>query len=139
MINLSYIKKFPLYFIFTCIVFLSCLFVFSRPVHAMKPSCYSYKKLYDALPKKYQKSTYIYEADGVAKVSFATYTGSGSDYRTSVKHDGDTLYYCVNYSAHFDDDLIYGSSDSVYSNELNARIALAMKLGTTEWGKLANA
>ena len=104
----------------------------------MKPSCYSYDTLKKALPEKYRKSEYIYEADGVAKLAFGKYKKSGIDYRTSMKHSGDTLYYCVNYNNHFTDDKTFIINNSMYSDELRARIGLAMHLGTTKWNIKAN-
>ena len=122
--------------LFSVIVFTFLLS--SVRVSAMKPACYSYNYLYKSLPEKYQKSEFIYEANGVAKLAFGSYKKSGTDYRTSMKHSGDTLYYCVNYNNHFTDNKSYIVNNTMYSDELRARIGLAMHLGTTKWNTKAN-
>lgn len=125
-------------YIFSFVLAAYVLISISVDSFAMKPSCYSYDKLKKALPEKYQKSEFIYESDGVAKLAFGTYKKSGIDYRTSMKHSGDTLYYCVNYNNHFTDDKSFIINNSMYSDELRARIGLAMHLGTTTWNVKAN-
>lgn len=138
MYNLFFNRKHLFYTLITFFTFLISIISINTNVYAMKVSCYNYKTLKEKIPPDINSNEYLYESDGVTLIALATYKDSGSDYRTSMKHSGDTLYYCVNYKNHFNEDKNYDEDKSVYSDELRARIALAMHLGTTKWNTKAN-
>lgn len=138
MYNLFYYKRFIFYSVITFFIFAVSFISLSNKVNAMKPSCYGYKTIHDKLPSDLQSSEYIYESNGVTLISFATYKDTGNDYKTSIKHSGDTLYYCINYTSHFTPDKTFTNDDSLFSNELRARIALAIHLGASKWNTKAN-
>ena len=124
--------------IFTFFIVFGGLFFCSSSSNAMKISTYSYKTIYDQLPSGLRSNTYIYEIDGITKLALATNKNTNDDYRTSVKHSGDTLYYCINYSTNYTDDKDFINNDSMYSDELRARIGLAIHLGTSKWNTKAS-
>jgi uncharacterized surface anchored protein len=111
---------------------------FSQYCYAITPGIYSYKKLHDALPDDMQSSDFVYEENGAGFLAFCKYKDSGTNYRTTVKHDGNDLYYCINYSDHFTSDKTFSLHDSRFSDELRARLALAIHLGTSKWNTKAN-
>ncbi|MGN0153767.1 MAG: collagen binding domain-containing protein [Lachnospiraceae bacterium] len=105
----------------------------------MKITHYDYNTILKALPSKYQKKEYIYTVDSVPFISFATY--NSSDYKTSIKQSIDTgsLLYCMDFSKHIAFDKNFGEKNGIFSDELRARLGVAMYLGTTEWGSKASA
>ena len=106
--------------------------------YAIKPSCYSYNDVLKNLPKELQKSDYIINSDGIGKLVLCVNKGVGYDYRSSVKHNGTDLIYCMDYSSHFTENTSFTSNSTIFSEELRARIALAIKLGPSTWGTKAN-
>ena len=121
------------------VCFLGCSFIIN-PVcsQAMKPARYSYNTVYKALPKKYQNDEYIIDSGGAAKLNFATYGSDNTGYYTSVKHSSSNLYYCVNNNQLFTASKTFIVNDSMYNDELRARIGLAIHLGANTWKKKAN-
>ena len=119
------------------IVFYGLFFCYSSS-NAMKVSTYSYKTIYDNLPSGLQNNAYVYEIDGVTKIAFATNKTTGADYRSSIKHSDNTLYYCIDYSTNYTDNKDFINNDSMYSDELRARIGLAIHLGTSQWNTKAS-
>lgn len=139
MIQVNQLKKLIFFIIITVIVFFITCIAPSQTAHAMKVSYYSYDKIYKALPAKFQKVEYIYNSDGIPKISFATYNGS-SDYKTSMKKSSDAndFLYCVDFSKHMLFNKNFSAKNKLFNNELRARIGVAMHLGTTEWGTKAD-
>lgn len=138
MYNLFFNIKRSIYVFLTFFTFVITFITISTNVSAMKPVCYDYKTLLEKMPSGLKSKEYLYESDGVALLAFCTYKDTGNNYRTSMKHSGDTLYYCINYTNHFTENKGYVTNNSVYSDELRARIALALHLGTSKWNKKAN-
>lgn len=121
------------------LIFFTTFICSGQTVHAMKVVHYSYDKIYNALPAKYQKEEYIYKYNGVPFISFATYNDA-SDYKTSLKKSSNTdnFLYCVDFSKHMVFDKNFSEKNNLFSNELRARIGIALHLGTTKWGEKAN-
>ena len=138
MINLLLNKRSFICFVISLLLFLCSILIFTNTSYAMTPVCYDYKTVLDKLPKNYQKDDYIINSGGTALLVFAKYKNSDDNYRTTVKHSSDALYYCVDYSAHFTDSKDFIVNDSVFSNELRARIAYAIHLGATKWNSKAS-
>ena len=130
------LKKIYIYITFLAFVLGIC--TFSLDVYAMKPLSYSYKDLYDEMPSSLKSKTYIYNSNNVGILVLAKNKDSSDDYRTSVKHSGNDLYYCIDYSSHFTDDKTFSSNTTIFDDELRARIALAIQLGTSQWNTKAD-
>lgn len=107
--------------------------------YAMSIDSYPYKKIYDELPEKYQKSEYIYvSSDNVCLISFAKY--KGNDYRTSIKMKKGTqeFLYCVDHndSVEFTDN--YSLNNEFFDNKLKTRLAILFYHGPKKWGEKAS-
>lgn len=135
--NLIFFFK-KIFFQFSFIFLFASIMLITQDVFAMTPEVYSYKKLHDALPEALQKNDFVYEENGAGFLAFCKYSESGINYRTTVKHSGNNLYYCINYSNTFTPDKNFSVKDSEYSSELKARLSLAIHLGTTTWNTKAN-
>ncbi|MCR5702773.1 MAG: hypothetical protein K6G76_11610 [Lachnospiraceae bacterium] len=135
--NLIYFFK-KNFFCFSFLFLFVSIMTISQSCFAMTPEVYSYKKLHDALPESLQKNDFVYEENGAGFLAFCKYDTSGTNYRTTVKHSGNNLYYCVNYSNTFTPDKVFSVKDSPYNPELKARLSLALHLGTTTWNTKAN-
>lgn len=133
-----YIRK---YFIilFSFISLFIIIFVYDIPASAMSLSHYSYKQIYNKLPKKYQSQNYLYANGNIPYISFAKYA-DGRNYRTSVKKSNNTnqLLYCMDTSkvVKFDEELV--PYNTMFDNQLRTRIAIAFHYGPKKWGELAD-
>lgn len=135
--KLLFNKRHIIFYIISFFIFIISINLISFKTSAMTPKCYDYKTVLEKLPSNLQKDDFIINSNGVALLVFATYKNSGSNYRTTMKHSSDNLYYCVNYSAHFTAEKDFIVNDSVFSDELRARIAFAIHLGANEWNTKA--
>lgn len=135
--TLLFNKRNILYFFVSIFTLLLSINLINIKVFAMKPKCYDYKTVLEKLPTNLQKDSFIINSNGVALLVFATYKDTGANYRTTMKHSSDSLYYCVNYSAHFTDEKEFIVNDSVFSDELRARIAFAIHMGASKWNTKA--
>ncbi|MCI8509718.1 MAG: hypothetical protein HFJ06_14380 [Lachnospiraceae bacterium] len=140
MIQFNHFKRLFFYISIIILIFFTVFISSGQTVHAMKVAHYSYDKIYKALPAKYQKEEFIYTYNGIPFISFATYNGS-SDYKTSLKKSSNTnnFLYCVDFSKHMVFDKNFSEKNKLFNNELRARIGIALHLGTTKWGKKADA
>lgn len=140
MFQFNQLRKFS-YLLFTFMIV--CLFVFTfcgKKSYAMKVDFYSYDKVKKALPAKYRTSDYLYTLEnGDVCISFATYNGGG-DYKTSVRRTvgKNDFLYCVDFTRYIIFNKTYSKKNNIFNNELQARIAIAMQYGTTNWGKKAD-
>lgn len=131
------IKHFCYKFVTLC--FIAFCFLYSEDVFAMSIEDYSYKKIYDEIPDKYQNKEFIYEnSAGVCLIEFADY--NNNPYRTSVKRKKDTndLLYCIdrNNSIEFTDN--YVMNNELFNEELRTRLGIAFYYGPNVWKDKAN-
>lgn len=126
------------YSIFLILVVSICL-LFSIDVNAMSIDDYSYKKVFDALPKDYQDAEYVFKSsNNICLIDFADY--NQSPYRTSVKKtkDQNDYLYCVdrNNNIEFTDN--YRVVEELFDTELRTRLAMAFYYGPTHWNEKAS-
>jgi len=128
-------------FNFLSIFIISILFsfIFYGSVHAKEFSNYSYKQVYNALPKKYQSNTYIYDQNGDGYIRFAN-DDNGKSYVMSVKKssDNNNYIYCIDYAKRITMNTSYKSNNKIFNNELRTRIGIALEYGTSSWNKKAD-
>lgn len=136
--NCYYISHVIILLCFSILLGFAAITCNSIRAFAIKPSCYSYDDVYKNLPKSLQKSDYIINSDGIGKLVLCTNKGVGYDYRSSVKHDGSDFVYCIDYGSHFTGGVNFSSNKTIFSDELRARIALAIKMGPSSWGTKAD-
>lgn len=132
-----HIKKISL-FLSIVTIFVVAFVISPKKVFAKEVDSFSYKNVYDALPKKFQTSDYVFENDGITYIKFAS--NKGNIYRTSVKKSSgkkDYLY-CVNYNKHIIFNKTYSAQNNLFNNSLRSRIGLALYHGPSQWGELAD-
>lgn len=139
MLQLNYTKRvLRICFTFLFIIF-STIFFSKNTVFAAKTvNYYSYKNVYNNLPKANRTEEYLYTEDGKPYICFATY--KNNNYKMTVKRTkgvNDYLY-CLNYSKHVSFDNKYSSKNNLFNNNLRARLGIAFYYGTTVWKEKAD-
>ena len=132
------LKKISL-LMFTVFTFLVTFISFSfDKVYAKEVNYYSYKSIHDALPKKFQKTDYVFESDGIAYIQFAN--NNDNIYKTSVKKSvsKQDYLYCMNYNKHILFNKSYSAKNDLFNNLLRSKIGIALYHGPSQWGELAD-
>ncbi len=99
---------------------------------------YSYTKVYEKLPAKFQDDEYIYKnTNDICLIEFAEY--NGNPYRTSVKKTKgkNNFLYCIDYNNTIDFTDNYRVNDNIFNQELHTRLGMAFSYGPSVWGEKA--
>ncbi|MDO5149633.1 MAG: SpaA isopeptide-forming pilin-related protein, partial [Oscillospiraceae bacterium] len=128
-------------YILLCTILFVCLGVVltsTNKVQAKIFSGYSYSKVYNALPEKYQSSDYIYNNNNIGYIQFANY--KNNPYRMSVKKSSteNDFVYCVDYSKHIVLNTSYAAKNNLFNDTLRTKIGIALSYGTIKWGTKAS-
>ncbi len=137
------VKLFFYKFVTLCF-FMLCFLCSSRVYAAISDATigiddYSYTKVYDKLPTKYQDKEYVYtNSNNVCLIEFAEY--NGKPYRTSVKKTKgkNDFMYCVDYNNTIDFSDNYCETGDLFSKELYTRLGMAFYYGPSVWGEKAD-
>ena len=115
-----------------------CIFFNCTDVYAKAVTLYKYHDIWNALPEEYQSDEYIYEANEVGYICFATY--NGNNYTTSIKKTAGVYdyMYCMDYAKTITPNKYFEQENTLFNNELRSRIGVALVYGALNWGELAD-
>lgn len=123
---------------FVFIIFSIILFPGSIVHAAKKIGYYSYKNIYNNIPKANQTDTYLYTEGDMPYISFATY--NQKDYKMTVKRtEGEKDYlYCMDNTKVVDFDKNYSVKTNLFNDTLREKLTIAFYYGASKWKGQAN-